>query len=125
MTQKLEVYKCEKCGNIVMVMHAGPGELVCCNQPMGLLQENSTDAAVEKHVPVVEQTADGTLVVVGGVPHPMQDEHYIEWIELQHDGHSHIAFLEPGAAPSAIFNVKADNVKARSYCNLHGFWKSA
>jgi len=125
MTQKLEVYKCQDCGNIVMVMHASHGGLVCCNQPMVLLQENTTDAAVEKHVPVIEHTAEGTRVIVGSVPHPMQDEHYIEWIELQHGEHRHIAFLDPGKEPSAMFNFKADGVKARSYCNIHGFWKSA
>lgn len=124
MTQRLQVYKCEKCGNIVTVLHTGAGQLVCCNQPMNLLTENTTDAAQEKHVPVLEKTANGWKVSVGSVAHPMTDDHYIEWIELQHGDESSIAFLKPGDPPEAEFNVQADAVTARSYCNLHGFWKS-
>ena len=82
MTNRKEVYRCTVCGNIVEVLHAGAGELVCCGQPMKLLKENSVDAATEKHVPVIEKIDGGYKVTVGSVEHPMLDNHYIEWIEL-------------------------------------------
>jgi superoxide reductase len=118
------IYKCGMCGNIVAVVHAGEGELVCCGKPMDLMKENTVDAAKEKHVPVIEKTADGWKVKVGSVAHPMEEKHYIEWIELVADGKSYRAFLKPGMAPEAQFCVKADKVTAREYCNLHGLWKA-
>ncbi|MDY6988650.1 MAG: desulfoferrodoxin [Thermodesulfobacteriota bacterium] len=124
MTERLQVYKCEVCGNIVEVLHAGKGELVCCNQPMKLFVENTVDAAQEKHVPVVEKTADGIKVTVGSVPHPMEEKHYIEWIEIIADGKAYRQFLNPGDVPEATFNITADQVTAREYCNLHGMWKA-
>jgi len=123
MAQKLEIYKCEKCGNIVEVLHAGAGELVCCGGPMKLLMENTTDAAKEKHVPVIEKTANGYKVKVGSVPHPMEEKHYIEWIQLVADGEASRKFLKPGEAPEAVFNITAKSVWAREYCNLHSLWK--
>lgn len=125
MTARLEMYKCELCGNIVGVMHAGPGELVCCGQPMVCLKENSVDAAVEKHVPVIEKIEGGVKVKVGSVAHPMQEDHYIEWIEIIADGKSYRQFLKPGDAPEAVFLVAAASITAKEYCNLHGYWKSA
>jgi superoxide reductase len=122
MATKLQVYKCEMCGSIVEVMHAGAGMLACCNQSMALLTENTTDAAQEKHVPVIEKVAGGFKVTVGSVAHPMQDEHYIEWIELLADGKSYTQFLNPGDEPTATFQVEASSVTAREYCNLHGHW---
>jgi len=124
MTKLLEIYKCEVCGNIVEVVHAGGGELVCCGQPMKLFLENTVDAAKEKHVPVIEKLADGYKVKVGGVAHPMIDTHWIEWIELVADGKVYREFLNPGQAPEATFCVKADKVSAREYCNIHGLWKA-
>jgi len=123
MAKKLEVFKCNVCGNMVEVIHAGPGTLVCCNQPMQLMDENTVDAALEKHVPEIEKTADGYLVKVGSVEHPMKDDHYIEWIELLADGKAYRQFLNPGEKPEALFKVDAENVSAREYCNLHGVWK--
>jgi superoxide reductase len=123
-TEKLQVYKCELCGNIVEVLHTGVGELVCCNEPMELLSENTVDAAKEKHVPVIEKTDQGIKVTVGSVPHPMEEKHYIEWIELVADGKSYTAFLKPGDAPEAVFCIEADQVTAREYCNVHGHWKN-
>ena len=123
MAERLQVYKCEACGNIVEVMHAGAGELVCCGQPMVLLQENTVDAAKEKHVPVVEKVAGGVKVKVGDVPHPMEEKHYIEWVEVIADGRVYRQFLDPGQAPEATFNIEAGQVVAREYCNLHGHWK--
>lgn len=124
MTKRLQIYKCEVCGNMVEIIHEGAGELVCCDQPMKLMEENTTDAALEKHVPVIEKTEDGIKVKVGSVPHPMQEEHYIEWIELIADGHAYRRFLNPGEEPEAMFNVEAQSVTAREFCNIHGLWKS-
>jgi superoxide reductase len=124
MAEKLEIYKCEKCGNIVEVLHAGKGELVCCNEPMKLFKANTVDAAKEKHVPVVEKTSDGFSVKVGSVSHPMEEEHYIEWVEIIADGEADRQFLNPGGAPEATFKIDADKVTAREYCNLHGLWKA-
>lgn len=123
MTKRLQVYKCGVCGNIVEVLHEGVGQLVCCNQPMRLLEENTTDAATEKHVPIIEKVEGGYKVKVGSVPHPMEEKHYIEWIQLQAGGESYRRFLNPGDAPEAFFNVTAEKVSAREYCNLHGLWK--
>lgn len=124
MAEKLEVYKCSACGNIVEVLRGGKGELVCCGEPMKNMKENTEDAANEKHVPVVEKTADGVKVSVGSVAHPMLDKHYIEWIQVvTEDGTAYRKFLEPGEEPAAEFPVKADKIAAREYCNLHGLWK--
>ncbi|MBT4482310.1 MAG: desulfoferrodoxin [Candidatus Latescibacteria bacterium] len=122
MAVKMGLYKCEICGNIVEVLHNEAGVLVCCGKPMILLKENSTDAAQEKHVPVIEKTGDGYRVTVGSVPHPMLDEHYIEWIALCADGVTHRKFLKPGDEPVAEFCVSAEKVTAHEYCNLHGLW---
>jgi superoxide reductase len=124
MTSRFEVYKCEVCGNIVEVLHEGKGELVCCGQPMKLYKENTVDAAKEKHVPVIEKTAEGFKVNVGSVTHPMEEKHYIEWIELIADGVTYRKFLNPGDAPEAEFCLDAAQVTAREYCNLHGLWKA-
>ncbi len=124
MTEKLEIYKCEVCGNIVEVLHAGAGELVCCGQPMKLFKENTVDAAKEKHVPVIEKVANGYKVKVGSVAHPMEEKHYIEWIELIAGGKAYRQFLKPGDAPEAFFAVDAEKVTAREYCNLHGLWRN-
>lgn len=124
MANKLEVYKCEVCGNIVEVLHAGKGELVCCGKPMKLLVENTVDASKEKHVPVIEKIEGGVKVKVGSVAHPMEEKHYIEWIEVIADGTVYRKFLSPGQAPEASFKVEGKDISAREYCNLHGQWKA-
>jgi superoxide reductase len=124
MAEQLQVYKCEACGNIVEVLHGGEGELVCCGKPMVLIKENTVDAAKEKHVPVIEKVEGGYKVKVGSVPHPMEEKHYIEWVELIADGKAYRQFLKPGQAPEAIFKIDAAKVSAREYCNLHGLWKA-
>jgi len=124
MTERLQIYKCEVCGNIVEVLHEGVGELVCCGQPMKLLVANTVDAAKEKHVPVIEKTASGVKVKVGSVTHPMEEKHYIEWIEIIADGKAYRQFLKPGDAPEAVFEIKANKIEAREHCNLHGLWKA-
>lgn len=123
MTQRKEIYKCEVCGNIVEMLHGADGELVCCGQPMKLFKENTVDAAKEKHVPVLEKTAEGVKVRVGSVPHPMEEKHYIEWIEIIDGDRYTRQFLKPGQAPEAAFQTKAPGVVVREYCNLHGLWK--
>jgi superoxide reductase len=124
MAEQLQVYKCEACGNIVEVLHGGDGELVCCGKPMVLLTENTVDAAKEKHVPVIEKVEGGYKVKVGSVAHPMEEKHYIEWVELIADGKAYRQFLKPGQAPEAVFKIDAASVSAREYCNLHGLWKA-
>ena len=124
MAEKLQVYKCEACGNIVEVLHGGGGELVCCGEPMKLQVENTVDAAKEKHVPVIEKVDGGVKVSVGSVAHPMEESHYIEWVEIIADGEAYRQFLNPGDAPEATFCIQAEQITAREYCNLHGLWKA-
>ena len=124
MTAQKQVYKCNICGNIVEVLHIGQGELVCCGQPMELMQEKVSDTGLEKHVPVIEATDSGIKVKVGEVPHPMEEQHYIEWVEIIADGKSCRMFLKPGDKPEALFDVKPQKVSAREYCSVHGLWKS-
>ena len=124
MTEKLQVYKCEVCGNIVEMLHGGKGEMICHGQPMKLFKENSTDAVVEKHVPVVSKTANGFSVKIGSIAHPMEESHYIEWIEIVDGDKSYRQFLNPGQSPQAVFCIDSKKIIAREYCNLHGLWKS-
>jgi superoxide reductase len=126
MTAQKQIYRCNICGNITEVLHTGKGELVCCGQPMELLVEKTTDAGQEKHVPVIEKTANGVKVKVGSIPHPMEEKHYIEWIEVITDGGSCQKFLKPGGKPEAEFEIGTQKVKAaREYCSIHGLWKSS
>jgi superoxide reductase len=121
---RLEIYKCGVCGNMVEVLHVGGGELVCCNQPMNLQVENTTDAAKEKHVPVIEKSSDGFKVKIGSVAHPMEEKHYIEWVQIISGDKSYREFLKPGIAPEAVFKLLEGSVTAREYCNIHGLWKA-
>jgi len=124
MTKRLEVYKCEVCGNIVEVLHEGVGKLVCCGKPMILMEaKTAAEEGKEKHVPVIEKTEKGVKVKVGSVPHPMEDKHYIEWIAVEAGGAVMRKFLKPGEAPEAEFGVKEID-QAREYCNVHGHWSS-
>lgn len=123
--KKLQVFKCNICGNIVEVLTVGGGELICCGKPMELLEEKKEDMGMEKHVPVIEKTKDGVKVKIGSVPHPMEEKHYlIEWIEIIADGVAYRKFLNPGDKPEAEFQIKTKNIEAREYCNLHELWKS-
>jgi superoxide reductase len=124
MAKKLEVFKCDVCGHIVEILHDGQGTLVCCGQDMVQQVENTVDAAMEKHVPVIEKIDGGYKVSVGSVPHPMEEKHYIEWVELIAGDTAYRQFLNPGDAPEAVFMVDDADVTAREYCNLHGLWKS-
>ena len=124
MTELKQVYKCEVCGNIVEVIHANAGILVCCGQPMTLQVEKVVDAAKEKHVPVVEKIDGGVLVKIGAVQHPMLEKHYIEWIEIQTENKIYRKYLNPGDKPEAIFLIEEEILSAREYCNVHGLWKA-
>jgi len=124
MAKELEVYKCDLCGNIVEVLHGGGGDLNCCGEAMKLMTENTVDAAKEKHVPVIEKVDGGVKVKVGDVPHPMEEKHFIEWIEVVVAGKAYREFICPGQAPEAVFNVDGEGLWARAYCNLHGLWKA-
>lgn len=122
---KNEVYKCQICGNIVEVSHVGGGELVCCGQPMQLMTENTEDASHEKHVPIIEIIDGRVIVRVGTIDHPMEENHYIEWIELiTTDEKRQQKFLKPGDQPRAEFHTDAEVSCARAYCNVHGLWKN-
>jgi superoxide reductase len=124
MTETLQVYKCEQCGNVVEILHGGGAPLVCCGAEMALLEEKTEDAATEKHVPFIERTDDGIKVRIGqNAAHPMEDEHYIEWIELLVDGGVLRHHLNPGDAPEAVFPAADGDISAREYCNVHGLWK--
>jgi superoxide reductase len=125
MTERLNVLKCDGCGMIVEVLHGGAGELVCCKQPMRLVRENTVDASKEKHVPVIEKLPNGIKVSVGSIPHPMEEKHFIEWVEIAFESKVLRQYLKPGQAPVAVFEgVTAAAVTAREYCNLHGLWKA-
>ena len=125
MAQRLQIYKCTICGNIVEVLDGGDGELVCCGEPMkNMIAKTQAEEGKEKHVPVVEKMNGKIKVKIGSVPHPMEEKHYIEWIEVTADGKVYRQFLKPGAAPEAVFEIsEANNVTCREHCNIHGLWK--
>lgn len=124
MTELRQIYKCNICGNIIEVIHTGVGQLVCCGQPMELLKEKTVDIGLEKHVPVIEKVGNKVKVKVGSVPHPMEEKHYIEWIEIVANGKTCRKFLKPGEKPEAEFETTAERIEAREYCNVHGLWKT-
>lgn len=121
-----QIYHCPICGNVVEVVYAGAPALVCCGEPMKLLVENSVDAAKEKHVPVLEGNSNQVTVKVGSIPHPMEEKHYIAFIEvITTDNMVLRAELKPGMEPVAVFPVAIEKVQyVREYCNMHGLWKN-
>ena len=124
MTKRNQVYKCEKCGNLVNVVHDADGSLVCCGEEMKLLLPNTVDAAQEKHIPIVEKNGNIVNISVGSVPHPMEAAHYIETISILTDNRLYRLYLSPGDKPEASFEIDGDIKSVRAYCNLHGLWKS-
>ena len=129
MTQKGQIYKCKACGNIIEVLHSGASQLVCCGEPMTLLEEKNQDEGLEKHVPVIEELSvngkDGVIIKVGEIAHPMEKEHYIEWIEITTaNGKTGKKFLKPQDKPQAEFCARKEIIAARIYCNIHGLWTS-
>lgn len=124
MTEIKQIYRCKICGNITEVIHNGFGELVCCGQPMELLKAKTSDTGEEKHVPIIEIKEDEVVVKVGSIPHPMEEGHYIEMIEIIADNQVYRKFLKARDKAEAVFKIKADKIEAREYCNLHGLWSS-
>ncbi|MFA5050401.1 MAG: desulfoferrodoxin [Candidatus Micrarchaeia archaeon] len=125
MTKLNEIYKCNVCGNIVELVHASIGELVCCQKPMVLLEEKTQDVGNEKHVPLIEQTKNGILVKIGSIAHPMEEKHYIEFIEVLLNQKVYRKYLRPGEKPEAEFEISySGEIIAREYCNIHGLWKN-
>lgn len=124
MTELNQIYKCNVCGNVVEMAHNGAGELVCCDQLMELMQEKTEEEKYEKHRPIIEKTASGVIVRVGNEAHPMESEHYIEWIEIITEHRVYRKNLEPGMEPAAEFFLEAERLEARAYCNIHGLWTS-
>lgn len=124
MNQK--IYKCNLCGNIIEKIHEGQGVLTCCNQAMELKIENTQEASQEKHIPVIKQTENGVLIEVGSIAHPMEEAHYIEWIEIITQKNRIIRqALKPGEKPEMLFSGSTDEIKTvRAYCNLHGLWQN-
>lgn len=124
MTQIKQIYKCNICGNIVEMVHSGQGELVCCGQPMELKQEKKqeTREIEEKHVPIIEKQEEAVVVTIGSIVHPMEEKHFIEWIEIETENSLCKKFLNPGDEP--VFNLKTSSqtTKVRAYCNIHGLW---
>lgn len=125
MTKQNQIYKCNICGNIVEILHEAGGQLVCCEEPMELLVEKTEDEGFEKHVPVIEKTETGIKVKIGSIPHPMEESHYIEWIEIIADDRVCRKFLKPGDKPEGEFKRKSDKTEVREYCNIHGLWKNS
>ena len=124
MAKKHQIYNCDTCGNIVEVLHGGDGDLVCCGEEMKLFDEKTADEGKEKHVPVIEPSGDAVKVKVGSNPHPMEEKHYIEWVEITDGDTVCKQFLKPGDDPEAVFKSAGSGVTAREYCNVHGLWKS-
>ncbi len=122
MIAKSQVYRCSVCGNMVEVVAVGGGTLVCCGQPMDLQQENTSDGAVEKHVPEYTHQNGVVKVVVGSVVHPMLENHYIQWIEVITAKEVYRKYLKAGEEPVAEFAIQEPVLKVREYCNLHGLW---
>ena len=118
------VYRCQLCGQMVEVAIPGAGALSCCGSAMQHLVENTTEAAKEKHVPVIAKVDGGYKVSVGSVAHPMEDKHFIQWVELEVGGVVQRKALKPGEAPEAVFAAPEGPAVAREYCNLHGLWKA-
>jgi len=128
MVEKKEIYFCSICGNVIEVLHGGSNSLVCCGKPMKFMLENSegeyAEKHAEKHAPIIEKDEEGVKVKVGVVEHPMEENHYIEWIEISTDKGESKKFLYPGEKPEVVFPVKAKITQARMYCNVHGLWKN-
>jgi superoxide reductase len=122
MARRLEICKCYVCGNVVEVVHGGDGTLWCCGRPMSVFSERTVDHEDEEYFPVWKRTEDGVKVTVGGVHHPMDSDHHIQWIEIIADGLVYRKYLKPGDVPEAVFRVEAEGIRARAYCTQHGLY---
>jgi len=124
MTTQNQIYKCSVCGDIVEVLSAGEGSFTCCGKPMELLTEKTEDEGKEKHVPVIEKENGKIKIKIGSIPHPMEENHFIQWIEVIADGKVYRQNLKPGDQPEAEFEIEASEIIVREYCNIHGLWKA-
>ena len=122
MTEINQIYKCPTCGNLVEILHSAPVPLFCCGKLMIEMKENNEDAAEEKHVPIIEKIENSIRVRVGSIDHPMDEDLYIEWIELLTEDRVYRKQLKPGQNPEAIFDNVDSSFGVRAYCNLHGLW---
>lgn len=121
-----QIYRCNTCGNMFELINIGGGTPSCCGTEMELLSDKAKDVGAEKHVPVIEKIDGGVKVKVGSVPHPMEEDHYIAWIEIITDNETQRAFLKPGESPEAEFKIDdTTNLFAKEYCTVHGLWRSA
>jgi len=125
MTELNQIYKCELCGNITEVLHTGAGELVCCGVSMTLLEEKTTKEGNEKHLPVIELIESGGIKIkIGETSHPMEESHYIEWVEIKtKDGKIGKKFLSPNDSTEMELHTKESIIEIRAFCNVHGLWK--
>lgn len=123
---EMKFYRCELCRQIIAIVKGTASPLVCCGQKMKELIANTTEAATEKHIPVIEQNGNKVIVTVGSKEHPMLAEHYIEWIALQSEQGNQRKKLNAGDKPQACFTLcDGDKVKyVYAFCNLHGLWKA-
>lgn len=125
MNHKTRFYICKHCGNLVGMIHDTGVPVICCGEPMQALEPNTVEASQEKHVPVVTIEDNIVTVMIGSAPHPMLDEHWIEWIYLETEHGGQRKGLSPGDAPEAVFSLENDRpVAAYAYCNIHGLWKT-
>ena len=123
MLERGQIFRCNTCGNMFELILVGGGSPTCCGSDLELLSDDPKDVGAEKHIPIIEKTDSGVKVKVGKVPHPMEEKHYIEWVEITQDGKAYRQFLKPGEAPQAVFPVQGEWT-AREYCNLHGLWQA-
>ncbi|MCX6736662.1 MAG: desulfoferrodoxin [Candidatus Parcubacteria bacterium] len=124
MSEKNQIYQCSVCGQIIEILEPGKGQLVCCGLNMNLLKEKNQDEGMEKHVPVLNRNENGWQIQVGTLPHPMEETHYIKWIELISIDGVYRIYLKPGDMPAGDFQINTENIKVRIYCNVHGLWQS-
>lgn len=120
-----QFFKCKKCGKIIEIVNKGCPALVCCGEEMTEIKANTSDGATEKHVPVIEVNGDKVTVKVGSAVHPMEADHWIQWIEIETDKGIQRKNLNPGEAPQATFILSGEKLLAAyEYCNKHGLWKA-
>ena len=126
MLKRGQIFRCNTCGNMFELINVGGGTPACCGNEMEILSDAPKDVGAEKHVPIIEKTESGVKVKIGSIPHPMEETHYIAWIEIITDNETQRVFLQPGDAPEAVFKIDdTTNLFAKEYCTVHGLWRSA
>ncbi len=121
-----QIYKCEHCGIIAEILHAGSGALICCGEAMTLIEAKTSAQEVnEKHTPVKENASEGCIIKVGSIPHPMEEKHYIEWIEIKTKNGVFKKYLKAGDKPEIVCSCECEPILLRAYCNIHGLWEAS